>query len=149
MTEYKLKSGEIVDIEEEKPPALKKMVNGDNLYAKVIMAIVKSNRPLRLSEIEKKSGIYRQKLLYKLKEMKALGLILTFEDGGVKFYQPQSVFRNNEVLYALIELLKPLIKAMDDVIDYSQSKSQEIAITNCLQTSMNILNLNLKGDNHE
>lgn len=76
---YKLKSGEVININETSKDFIKKETefNGkNNIESLIIRTLISAERPLRLSELAKQSNIYKEKLQYNLGNMIEKGLVL-------------------------------------------------------------------------
>jgi len=142
---FKLKTGETVNII-EKPDFIKKEINGDNLSLLIIKTLILAESPLRLTELVKKSGIYKEKLHYNLKNMIAEGLILMVEIEGKKYYLPQPIFIDNDILYALYQATTPLVKIIDKNMDYSQAEDSDTSeiFINCFQMALKLFSFDIE-----
>ena len=145
---YKLQSGEVININ-EKPEFIKKEIelNGKNdIESRIIRTLISAEKPLRLSILAKLSNIYKEKLQYNLRKMTEKGLILMVETEGKKYYIPQPIFINNDILYGLYQAITPLIKVIDKNMDYSQAKNPDIpeAFINCFQMALKLFSFDIE-----
>jgi len=145
---YKLKSGEVINIT-EKPEFIKKGIelNGKNdIESLIIRTLISADKPLRLSELAKKSNIYKEKLHYILKNMIADGLILMIKAEGKKYYMPQPIFVDDDILYALYQAITPLVKVIDDNMDYDQTNNPDTpeAFINCVQMALKLFSFDIE-----
>jgi len=144
---YKLKSGEIININENAKEFIKKEteINGNDIESRIIRTMISAEKPLRLSELAKESGIYKEKLQYNLRNMIEKGLILTIMEDGKKYYIPQPIFWNNDILYKINERIIPIIKDIYNSIDYSQvdNPNTSESLINCLQMSLKLFSFEI------
>lgn len=144
---FKLESGEVIDISEKPREFIKKEteLNGNDIESRIIRTLISAEKPLRLSELSKQSKIYKEKLQYNLKNMVEKGLVLTAMENGKKYYAPQTIFWDNDILYKINERIIPIIKDIYKNMDYSQVESSNMPepLINCLQMALKLFSFEI------
>lgn len=144
---YKLKSGEVININEKPKEFIKKEteLNGNDIESLIIRNLISAEKPLRLSELVKQTNIYKQKLLYNLKNMVKKGLVLTAIEDGKRYYAPQTIFWDNDILYKINERIVPIIKDIYKNMDYSQIQNPNAPepLINCLQMALKLFSFEI------
>ena len=145
---YKLESGEVININEKPKDFIKKTIelNGKNdIESLIIRVLISAEKPLRLSELAKQSGIYKEKLQYNLRKMTEKGLVLTAIEDGKKYYAPQTIFWDNDILYKISERIVPIIKDIYKNMDFSQVESPNAPepLINCLQMALKLFSFEI------
>lgn len=149
---YKLKSGEVVNINEKPKDFIKKEIelNGKNdIETLILRTLISAGTPLRLSELAKMSDIYREKIQYNITKMIKKGLILMAinEYDNKKYYLPQSLFWNNEILLKINESITTIMSDISKDMDYSQTENPDTLtpepILSCLQTALKLFNFEI------
>lgn len=146
------KSGEVININEKSKDFIKKEIklNGKNdIESRIIRVMISANKPLRLSELVKQSGIYREKVQYNVNNMIKKGLILMAinEYDNKKYYLPQLLFWNNEILLKINEKIITIISDISKDMDYSQTENPDTLtpepILSCLQMALKLFNFEI------
>ncbi len=145
---YKLKTGEVIDTN-KKTAFIKKRVelNGKkDIETLILRTLISADKPLKLSELVKQSNIYKQKLQYNLRNMIKQGLVLKTVENDVIFYAPQVMFRDNKILYKIIEGITPIIKDINESIDYRQVENSNTLelLLNYLQSALKLFNFEIE-----
>lgn len=151
MSIFRLKTGEVININ-EKPEFIKKEteLNGKtDIETLILRTLISAGNPLRLSELAKQSNIYEEKLRYNINNMIKKGLILMAinEYNNKKYYLPQSLFWNYEILLKINENITTIMSGISKDMDYSQTENPDTRtpepILNCLQMALKLFNFEI------
>jgi len=143
---FRLKSGEEINTNGKPIKFIKfEKIDEKDLQPRIIRTLISAEKPLRLSNLARESGIYKEKLQYNLRILIDKGLVLSAEEEGKKYYAPQTIFWDNDVLYSINERLTPIIKEINDTIDCSQAKFPDTPepLINCLQMSLKLFSFEI------
>ena len=103
---YRLKSG--------------KEISSNETVPRIIRALITLNKPSRLSEIAKQSGMSKERIHKHLNGLINRGILLKHEFEGKKLYYPQLIFHEQDILYGLYERILPFINEINEDLDNTQ-----------------------------
>lgn len=117
---YKTKSGEEINTNERTESFIKKELSENESRPRILKAMIEAGRPLRPYEIAELSRMSKQRIYGNLDSMVSKGLILLKEELNIKYYIPQPIYLDRDLLGILYGIMLPFVKVVDNNTDCTQ-----------------------------
>ena len=138
----KLKSGEVIKLKDNNNSHIlrkeKELPNGET-RAHIIRALIKEGKAMRCMEIAKACKMSRSRIIQNLPLMIKDGILLMIIEKGNKYYCPQPIFWDNNIIYGMYERMFPFV---DEIYDNLETEQMEvdgnIAVMDCIQIALKL-----------
>jgi len=100
-------------------------INERDTYVHILRVLITRNIGLRCIDIAKECKMGRERIFQNLSKMIDKGIILKEEIDNIKYYFPQPIFWNNDIINGMYERMLPFIKEIKDDLIYDQIRDGE------------------------
>jgi hypothetical protein len=117
---------------------------GDDL---ILSSIVLAGNALRMAGIAEATGLSKPTVKYWLPRMIKSGVLLSFEENGITFYEPQPIVNCPELQDALEDIYSQILDNPEEffITDQAECSAEEVLRNNILKSlemySMKVRNL--------
>lgn len=100
----------------------KSELNDNDTPAHILRVLIETNQALRLSDIAQECKMSRERIYQCLKGMIEKGIIIKEKIGNSKYYYPQYIFWNNDIVNGMYQQMLPFIGDINETIHTGQAK---------------------------
>jgi len=102
---------------------------------------------LRCIDIAKECKMGRERIHQNLSKMVDNGILLKKKIDGIKYYFPQPIFWNNDIVNGMYERMLPFVKEIRDDLIYDQIKDEECekhSVLECIQILLKLFSFEIE-----
>ncbi len=116
-------------------------INERDTHAHILRVLITRNMGLRCTDIAKECKMGRERISQNLSKMIDKGILLKEEVNNTKYYFPQPIFWDNDIINGMYERMLPFVKEIKDDLIYDQIKDDECERTSVLECIQILLKL--------
>ena len=122
-------------------------INERDTYVHILRVLITRNMGLRCIDIAKECKMGRERIHQNLSKMIDKGILLKEEVNGTKYYFPQPIFWDNDILNGMYERMLPFVKEINDDLIYDQIKDGEYekhSVLECIQILLKLFSFEIE-----